>query len=182
MARAGQWRLLGVALLVIAGLYSCVPWTKSVGDAKMIDNGPFAATDRYVVDLGHVQLGERSTRTIQLSGLPSDNFACGIEVTIPDTDWNWSSSAKPLDAVVSMRIANFNDKTLFAIEAPLRDWTWNTRAGDRQVFLYRRDDPNSTYFDATHDTNYRVTVSVVEPDTRHPDLVAKITMKSGGWK
>jgi hypothetical protein len=58
---------LAVSVMSLSGCYRVSQYS---GDGQLTDNGRFAATDRYVLDLGPIDLTRPGMRTFRLSGLP----------------------------------------------------------------------------------------------------------------
>jgi len=153
-----------------------------IGDGKLSDNGPFAAIDRYLVDLGFVNLGKKESHTYRLRNLPLETFVCGLEVYVPGFDGERLLDEKPLDATVLFEFLDNSGRVLLKTSAPLRKWGWGAARGDIGAFVYADYLHHSPCFTPTKGGSYQVTVAVVEPDHEHPNETARILMKSGGWK
>ena len=169
------------AVLSCGLLMGCSASNDYSGDGQMIDNGPFAATDRYVVDLGPIDLTSQGKRSYRLANLPSENVVCGVELSAaPSSHVQWDK--KQMDASISMDIVGSGGEVLMHVAGPLRDWTWSMDVtGATSVFLYVRGSPGS-FFTPTKGGSYRLDVSVNDPDVAHPDIKATLKLKSGGWK
>lgn len=168
-----------VALIAIAGFLSGCPMTKYSGDGALVDNGSDAATDRYVLDLGPIDLTQRTRRTFRLVGLPESNFVVGIQIL---------AAADPaliggrlVNPTVSLSLSESAGAMLFSKTAPLNDWAWSVPASAGTAFVYGRDAP-STYFDAAAGAEYTLVLDVVEPDQSGSKYIAVLTAKTGGWK
>ena len=172
---------LSVATVLWCGLLTGCLGGGYSGDGKMIDNGPLAATDRYVLDLGPIDLTKQERRSFRLSNLPSENFATGIELreaTNSHVPWD----KKEIDASVSMDIIDEGGKTLMHAAGSLRQWTWEMRVtGATGAFLYVDGVPGS-FFTPAKGRSYRLDVSVVEPDRMRTNVKAIVKLKTGGWK
>lgn len=162
--------------VIFSGCYRVSNYT---GDGQLIDNGARAATDRYVLDLGSVDLTHRGTRTFRIANLPEVNFVVGFEIVAPDN--NNLIERKAASPTVSIELASPDGKILFAKKAPLDAWTWAVRAGENRAFVYGREEP-ATYFDAAPKTEYTLTLTVFEPDQKQSKYMVSLMAKSGGWK
>jgi hypothetical protein len=169
------------AVLSCGLLMGCSASNDYSGDGQMIDHGPFAATDRYVLDLGPIDLTRQGKRSYRLGNLPSENFVCGIEVSAPTSSHvQWDK--RQIDASISMDIVGNGGEVLMHIAGPLPDWTWSMDVtGATSAFLYVRGSPGS-FFTPTKGSSYRLNVSVDQPDAAHPEIKATLRLKSGGWK
>lgn len=56
------------------------------GDGHLTDNGVRAATNRYVLNLGEVDLSQRGTKTYRIANLPEANFVARIEISVVPKD------------------------------------------------------------------------------------------------
>ena len=169
--------LLGstAVLIMLAGCYHASSYA---GDGRLIDNGASAATDRYVLNLGSIDLTQRGTKTFQIANLPEANFVAGLEIVAPDNNIIERRAANP---TVAIELTSLDGKVLFARQAPLDAWTWAVRVGEHRAFVYGRDEPR-TYFDVTPKAEYRLTIKVIEPERSWSKYTASLIAKSGGWK
>jgi hypothetical protein len=178
----GFTRKLGLEAVVLCSLITgCSAGNGYSGDGRMIDNGPSAATDRYVIDLGPIDLSTKGKRSFRLVNLPPENFGCGIELSAPGASRvQWEE--KRFGASVSMEIAADDGEVVMHVSGPLRDWTWSMYVtGATNAFLYVQGPPGS-FFDAKKGRSYRLEFSVIEPDQAHSEIKATLKLKSGGWK
>lgn len=175
-----QARLLSCAALVVgAGFLSGCPMPKYSGDGTLVDNGPSSATDRYILDLGPIDLTRRGQKTFRLAGLPESNFVVGIQISAA-TDPTVISN-RSLSPTVSLSLSEASGKVVFSKRASLHSWTWSVPANGDAAFVYSREHP-STYFDAAPNAKYTLTFDVVEPDQVGSKYVARLAAKTGGWK
>jgi hypothetical protein len=169
--------ILAISMLSIIG---CEPASQYSGDGQLVDKGSFAATDRYVLNLGSVDLTQQTTKTFRLSNLPEENFVVGIEVD--DHTHNRAVIDKQqLNANVMLELTNAKGKVIFTKKAPLNTWTWSVPVVGSQAFVYGRGNPD-TYFDATLNTEYMLTISVLDVESSKTKYSARLLLKSGGWK
>lgn len=150
------------------------------GDGTMIDNGPLAATDRYVVNLGPIDLARRGELSFRLSDLPSENFVCGFELTVQSTDHS-ALRDKAIFAVVSMEVKEQDGKSKFRVVDPLNKWTWSVPSIGGTAFLYQRGTPGS-FFSVESGRTYQLTVTVLEPEVSKRSIKVAVLLKSAGWK
>jgi hypothetical protein len=134
--------------VVIAVAFNC--WAKYSGDGMLIHHGPLAANDRYVLDLGLLDLTKKSTTEFRVVGLPAERFVAGIQLTKVRSAMRVDKDA--ISAVVQITIRNQGDGTIVLQAAgPLREWTWSVASGHNEAFVYGGYGANAS----THPTNQR---------------------------
>lgn len=168
------------ALLMVAVIAACDSVANYSGDGTLTDNGIFAATDRYVLNLGPVALRNRAEKKYRLENLPKRSFVVGIEIR-PSVKDLASLERKPIDAAVSLSLVSLDGKQVFEVDSKLSAWTWNLPSTADYAFIYVRSDPG-TYFTPTSDSRYDLTVKILQPDTGSLQYEARLLAKSGGWK
>jgi len=166
-------RLLALSLITVG----CESVAQYSGDGKLIDNGPRAATDRYVVDLGSISLKALGISTFKFKNLPKENFVIGFELQAPPGSKLDQTSIAP---VVSIRLRQ-DGKTIVGKEGRLSEWTWSVKSPGDRAFVYGREKPD-TYFDALPGKDYELTFQVKQPDPGSANYTASLVAKSGGWK
>jgi len=165
-----------VAVLALVG---CDVAANYRGDGKLIDNGLFAATDRYVLELGPARLETAGSTSYHIENLPDREFVLGIKLTRSSKAVT-SMDDRPVHAVVALEMRDQNGTVVLRREGSLSKWTWNTPSTDEWAFIYGREAP-STYFTPTRGA-YRLTFSVVKPDANATVYAPMIVAKTGGWK
>ena len=115
--------------------------TQYSGDGKLIDDGPFAATNRYVLDLGPISLKAPALATFKLRNLPKENFVIGIEFRSPAGS---TVNQGEITAMVSITLLE-DGKAVITQEAKLNEWTWSIHSSGDYAFVYGRGQPG-TYF------------------------------------
>jgi hypothetical protein len=171
--------LFGLVIAVPVMLAGCYRASHYTGDGQLTDKGAGAATDRYVLNLGMIDLTQQGVRSFRLANLPAENFVVGLEIAAPNDPS--VIEKKTVNPVITMELAGPDGKILFARKAPLDTWTWAVRSGEHRAFVYGRDEPK-TYFDAAAKTEYTLTLKVIEPDRGQLNYTASLVAKSGGWK
>jgi hypothetical protein len=167
---------LVIAAPVLAGCYRASSYT---GDGQLTDNGAGAATDRYVLNLGTVDLMQQGSKSFRLANLPKANFVVGLEIaTLGNADVIEKKVANP---VIAIELVGPDGDVIFARKAPLDTWAWAVKAGEHRAFVYGRDE-SETYFDATTKVEYALIFNVLEPDRNQLKYTASLIVKSGGWK
>jgi len=166
------------ALLAVTSVTAgCESVAQYSGDGKLIDNGPHAATDRYVVDLGSISLRTPGTATFRFKNLPKENFVVGFELRAPD---GYKLDPSAISPMVSITL--FEDgKAIIAKDTRLSEWTWSVRSPGDSAFVYGRQKPD-TYFDAWPGRSYELVFRVTELDRGSGKYTASLVAKSGGWK
>jgi hypothetical protein len=157
------------------------------GDGSFVDRGPLAAKDRYIVDLGTVDLTKIGQHKYSIGNLPSVPFATGLEIR--ESSPNVDPRKRPLHSGrVRLLLESEEGKMVFAEDAPLRDWVWTYDRGESESFLYRAgkgtgpslDLAAGSLFVPRAGTRYRLTFEVVEPQpSARP---ARLLLKGGGWQ
>jgi hypothetical protein len=164
-------------VVLIAGCDSGVSYS---GDGTLTDNGIFAATDRYVLNLGSLALRREAEQKYRLENLPTTSFVVGIEIR-PSIKDLASLERKPIDALVSLSLVGPDGKPVLAVDSKLNSWTWNLPSTADYAFVYVRGDPG-TYFTPVSRARYDLTVKILQPDSGSLQYEARILAKSGGWK
>lgn len=168
------------ALCMVLVLAGCDSGSNYAGDGKLVDNGFFAATDRYVLDLGPLPLRQQAAKKYKLEGLPSTSFVVGIEIRPATSDLD-TLERKPIDALVSLALKGQDGKSIFGADSSLSAWTWNLPSTGEYAFVYIRGEPG-TYFTPMPNLKYELTVDVRRPDSGTLKYEARLLAKSGGWK
>lgn len=168
-------KILMVAMsLMVVGCDSVAQYS---GDGKLVDNGPSAASDRYVLDLGPVSLKTAASATFKLENLPKENFVIGIALRVPEGS---SVNQNLITPAVSLALLE-DGKALVTKEAQLNAWTWSVHSTGNYAFVYGRGQPG-TYFTPTAGKRYELVFGVTEPDRGNENYTAALVVKSGGWK
>jgi hypothetical protein len=169
------------AALIFAAIFlgSCSAERQYAGDGQLIDHGPGAANERYVLDLGAVDLASAQRMQLQMRGLPETEFVAGLQVEAVDP-------VAPLPegfgaAIVSMRLADADGATVISVSKPLREWTRSEAVDRPEYFFYVRDD-SPTRFTPVTGKSYSLTVTVSPAPVAETPVRARILLKSGGWK
>jgi len=151
------------------------------GDGTLTDNGVLSATDRYVLDVGEVELTKNGSYRYSFRGLPAENFVIGLE--IEGADQRRECIRASLGNVeIGLRLSDVNKGMgIFVVEGKLKEWTFSRRRGEKRVFVYHRSGPR-TAFDADPESTYELEVRVSKVAGTVGCDVAQIVAKSGGWK
>jgi len=164
-----------LTISLFATLAGCDTVAQYSGDGRLTDNGPSAATDRYVLDLGPVSLKTPASATFKLKNLPKTDFVLGIELRSPSKIEQGS-----INPVVAISLIE-DGKTIVSKEAKLNDWTWSIHSPGSYAFVYGRE-KSATHFTPTPGKSYELTLRVKEPDRGSANYTAALVAKSGGWK
>lgn len=159
-------------------LAGCYHVSQYSGDGTFVDKGSFAATDRYTLDLGPVNLVREGIEVFSMHNLPRDDFVVGFMINGPQS--HSAEDETSLDPFVKVEL--FDSKGLiFSATGYLNDWTWSeTNLGDSS-FVYKRGDPGSYFYSVSEET-YRLSVEVVESASKPMRYGSRLVVKSGGWK
>ncbi len=161
-------------------LTGCYKVSEYSGDGHLIDNGVTAATDRYVLDLGAIDLSQRGTKTYRIANLPETSFVVGIEIGVAPEE-RAIIEKQAVSAAILLELSSVGGQVLFTKKSTLDAWTWSVLVGDLRAFVYGRGEPG-TYFQPLPQTEYTLTLTVLEPDTSQSNYTASLLAKSGGWK
>jgi hypothetical protein len=173
------------------------------GDGRLSDKGWAAAHDRYVLDLGEIDLNARSRIVKKLAGLPPGvTFAIGLSVG--ETAPNSTAPMTPkLSAVVRLTVISGDGTLIIAEEAPLNEWVTSQAVGSSEAFLYRRgrsvdvplpdgaathspvdvrpDGGWGSYFTTASGAEYSLTLEVMSGEAP-PVPQTRLVAKGGSWK
>jgi hypothetical protein len=168
----------GIILIAIISSCSCV--NQYSGDGQLIDKGPFSATDRYILNLGEIELKNPSLKLYRLENLPAANFVVGMEIRVSPENRSVieNKSIKPL---ILIELLGPQKEIIFRDQSSLDTWVWSVRAVDNTVFIYKLNN-SSTFFTAIAKEKYNLKVSIVQPDANKIDYTVRLLAKSGGWK
>lgn len=165
---------------LIIWLLMCVSCTFYTGDGRLTDHGPFS-TERYVLDLGSINLAQIGQETFRLAGLPAKDFVFGLDVGTAQES-RCVVEEKALRTTVRMELLRNDGTTVFAIESPLERWTWSLSWDDSsKAFVYGRDNPR-TELEPMPGQTYALKIGVTDTDESAKLFDARIVGKSGGWK
>lgn len=162
------------AMLLLAG---CQQSADYAGDGRLIDHGPAAADNRYVIEAGAVDLSRKGTVSFKMSGIPRDYFVIGLQLSGRPARAADGSVQTPANVSIELIREDFGMVALIA--GPLRDWTWSA-PDTGPAFVYQRQASRS-YFDAFPEAHYRLSVTVNIPDPAF-DGRSLLVLKTGGWK
>ena len=172
-------------LCVLTLLVSCTTINYQ-GDGKFVDRGALEGTDRYVVDLGAVDLGKTGQYKYSIGNLPPILFGIGLEIA--ESQPNFAGKRPSHGGRVRLLLETEGGQRVFSEDAPLDDWVWSFVNHEPRSFLYRagtgpRPSPeqgSGSSFIPKSGTKYRLTLEVVEPQPS--PRVARLLIKGGGWQ
>jgi hypothetical protein len=187
-----------LAITALLGLNACndsghtghTGYTGYTGDGAFKDHGKRAASMRYVVDLGAIDLEADKEYTFSLSGLPATGLTAGICLDLQHYfETKGAAHGKPewFDKVkVTMVLIELgSNKEVFKIEEPLSRYTWtNGSPKPATSFLYGRgaaaSEAASSSFESGAPNAYQLTIKV-ESETEDA-VPGSIILYGGGWK
>lgn len=165
--------------VLIGMITNCYSVSSYSGDGRLTDNGPGAATDRYVLDLGTVNLDKQNTQIYHIKDLPVENFVICIQINAPPEN-RILIDKQAINSIMFIELIGPNHESLISVQAPLNTWTWSSDDSNT-AYIYRRNKPD-TYFTPIKNGQYKLKVEIVQPDSSTLKYVARLLMKSGGWK
>jgi hypothetical protein len=185
-------------LVIVLGGCGFAGW-RYAGDGELHDAGPLASHQRYILNLGTIDLSTKDERVYELARLPDDDFTVGIRLSALQGVNQPLYEAKPLASVVRLEMTTEGDEIVISDGGPLSEWTWSGVRGEPHwSFVYRlgahpgvwtgirhgvlADAGWGTYFTARSKGKYRLKVTVVEPDSFGSRYQAQVLVKGGGWK
>jgi hypothetical protein len=171
---------------------ACAPQYR--GDGTFTDFGPQTAHERYLVDLGTIDLSRPNKRTFRMLGLPSTELTIGLR----QVNVSAGCDAAALSAEHIRIGVNASDgAVVVSEEAPLSAWT------SSPALVYRggveRQEPSGggavqfvrvgtrafggwgTYFTPNSATTYMVTFEVLEARGAS-GCESRLVVLGGGWK
>lgn len=192
-------RLLLLAAMVVVSPSCAVGDFR--GDGKFVDHGPFAAKDRYVLDLGPVDLGRTGKYAYRMGNLPTVDFAIGLEIV--EAEPNQIAGKRPSHtANVRLVLETSNKETVVSEDGSLKSWKWTFSQGSVKSFLYRAgeehwvsnkdgttspvpdgvkiDEGWGTFFRPRREMTYQLTLEVLEAQAE--PRPTRLLLKGGGWK
>ncbi len=191
--------ILATVASVVVGS-GCVGWTYQ-GDGKLRDSGPLASHDRYVLDLGPVDLGRTGKHTYTMTNLPADRFAIGLEIIEAEPN-RATSNRPPHSGRIRLLLETSNYEIVVSEDSDLKSWIWSSRRDDLESFLYitgkehwiankdgttspvpdgvRTDEGWGSFFLPRPDSTYRLTLEVLEAQAL--PRPTRLLLKGGGWK
>lgn len=128
MAKKFAW--LAVCTFVVQGA-GCASATYS-GDGQLLDRGPLAGHDRYVLNLGSIDLSKQSSHKFRVAGLPSERMTIGLEVN------DKGAAAPTATPIIRIALESADKATVVEEEGPLGSWQRSRNSVDPTSFYYRR--------------------------------------------
>lgn len=194
---------LFIILLFLLGLLGLQHSEAYKGDGMLKDKGTLAATNRYVLDLGKIQLNRKGEYSYFMSDLPQVEMVVGLGITVDPSTTEYFKD-KQSQMKIKMKITNGEGKGVINEEGMLRNWVWSDTPEMDQRFIYRRgaekevksgDSSSSfkrtgvkadagwgTYFTPRKHESYKLTVSVIPTENAGTAQIATVQLIGGGWK
>ncbi len=166
-----------ISIILISGCYNVSEYS---GDGNLIDNGVRAATNRYVLNLGSIDLSQRGSKTFRIINLPETTFVAGIKISVMQED-KITLENRLIKPTISLELTDEDGKVVFLKKSVIDLWTWSMVVNESRAFIYGREKPG-TYFQVLPDSVYYLTLTVIEPDPSNINFTATLQAMSGGWK
>jgi hypothetical protein len=186
-------RYFAIFLFSIFHLAGCDSSYK--GDGKLSDAGYFAAKDRYVLNLGDINLWKNEEYQFNIINLPDENFVLGFRASNQSITAN--DPSQDIRDKVNIKIV-VTDQGGFEVineSALIEDWVWSHARGSHYIFGYHRCDEEAdhtgyftcvegtgTYFTPSEGKQYSVKLIVSGEERIGSELIGTLLVKSGGWK
>lgn len=172
--------IVGIVIFMLTGCYSESDYS---GDGKLVDKGPFASIDRYVLNLGSVDLNKIGRTTYRIANLPSKNFIAGIDFHAGLGNQKIIANKK-INTFVSLTLLDSAGEKIFNKKERLVNWTWAQRRSElTKAFICGRGSGlQETYFAPKPHAEYILTFTVLQIDPNKPKHYAALVLKSNGWK
>jgi hypothetical protein len=168
------------------------------GDGRFKDHGVFASHQRYVIDLGRIDLTQREQREFNFAKVPAETFTFGLKLY--GAKWD----QKNISAKVRLVLVNEKGETIFNFVETISKWTWSgSSLHENEVFAYGSgksretvlrpgvftyepigvgpDGGWGTYVSMRTDGRYKLIFENVVPDP-NAKVVAVLMGTGGGWK
>jgi hypothetical protein len=192
--------LIFATVASVAVSTGCAGWAYQ-GDGKLRDSGPLASHDRYVLDLGPIDLDRTGEYTYTMSNLPADHFTIGLEIVeaAPNSS---IGNRPPHPGRIRLLLETSNHEIVVSEDSALNSWIWSYMERDLKSFLYRAGEEHwitnkdgttspvpdgvrtdggwGTYFSPRPDITYRLTLEVLEAQPQPQPT--RLLVKGGGWK
>lgn len=182
-----------IFLLTIFCLVGCDrPYS---GDGELSDPGLLAATDRYVLNLGNIDLWKNKDYQYNINNLPEKNFVFGIDSSHKDITNDDPHSGIRDKINIKLVVTDQDGLEVINESALIKDWVWSHARGSSYVFGYRRCDEEAdakgyftcvegtgTYFTPSEGKQYTVKLVVSGEERLKSELIGTLLAKSGGWK
>lgn len=177
---------IGATTLAIGLTLGCSNMAFSAGDGQVRDRGPFAATDRFVVELGTIDLREAGPYHYELRNLPQAELTLGFSISFKEAQETIALiHRRPIVALVEVELLRSDGERIIYERGSLGALTWSASGTTtRSAFIYGESHggTHGTTFAAQPDQQYTLSIRVLEPDTSAAEYQAMIEAKGGGWK
>ena len=160
-------------------IFGCYNERNYIGDGQLIDNGPKAATDRYILDLGKIDFNKKGNHKYTMKNLPEESFGIGLFMKLDQSGKISPSHAN--NGHISFSLTDKNNNVISEVSSLIGDLTWSITEYEMttHVFIYSQD---MGFFKPQNRHQYTLTVSVDSPNTISSTPIPNLLMKSGGWK
>ncbi|MEZ5496153.1 MAG: hypothetical protein R3F25_04905 [Gammaproteobacteria bacterium] len=168
-----NWVLLLFVVILTSG---CFKWTRYAGDGTFVDNGLLSYANRYMVELGEIDISRVGINNYTLKGLPRATLIVYLQIT-EDKQNSWGEK-KNYPAIVRVKLQNSKGQYLIQEESSLNQWTRSYSALDNFSHLYIRGDSDSSgsYFDSEKKDVYKLSVEILSSSFNRPTSVLLV-----GW-
>ena len=146
------------------------------GDGKFSDYGRKAGINRFVLDLGEVDLDKAFHVEHDLIGLPEVEFVCYLRISHPLPTFGAPTDFIAGDLVVELSLDAQDGEQVFVEKAPLNRWIWSGSVGASKSDLYTR----KTIFTVEKGKTYNLSLKVLAGKKAAPK--AQLLLMGGGWK
>lgn len=178
---------------------SCSNQGQYTGDGRF-DDFDFLATERYILDLGQINLLSQETYVFTLSGLPNEEFIIGLEIIGSSQEERHILDTKSINPLIQIVLTDESGKLVIKRKEYLKDWVWSGALNNNsRSFVYYRgeriEDSNpiqrtgfltdggwGTYFTPQKNTLYKLRLEIIEADTGSRPYTVTLKAKGGGWK
>ena len=167
-------------VIVMVASFGCYDTEEYSGDGTLVNNGINAATDRYVLKLGMINIDKECSSSYRISNLPSLNFVFGFNIIYNGTE-EFDFNPDIFNPLVSLQLEDSLGNIVFHKKSRLNSWTWSIPSNEKEAFVYGRGDPG-TYFVPSPKSTYVLNYKTIEPFQRWKEYSIELFAKSGGWK
>jgi hypothetical protein len=162
------------------------------GDGKFTDKGRGVSRDRFLLDLGPVELNQKSKSSYTIKGLPETSFTIALQVDLPvsnnfplESPTRYSSLQFTNETVLSLDLEDMDGKKLFSYNGPLSKLDRNviqTERGYKPIYyLERQAAAPGTGFTPKNNITYRLNLNVTKAYQSAPRINV-IAVGHSGWK
>jgi hypothetical protein len=129
--------IIGLIGLFLGYKVFVYPITWECGSSTITDLGwSFDSAERYIVNVGNVDLTQDKVSSWELCKLPESELFCGLKITLPSSPVYNAAQLLTGEVVVSIKIYDEQGKIVFRKYGNLsKDWIWSGPIDTNSAFV-----------------------------------------------